>query len=107
MGISFNDHCYWSYYCVVMEMSIISEVFTELFFGQGAWLGLILFMTMTLGLVSKIKYSSIIMIPFTIFLGIFYLDNIASNSIFMWCAVLMFLTTVLIIVIELNRKGGK
>jgi len=70
-------------------MSEIEEVFNVLFFGAGSWLGLLLFLTIFLGLMLKWKYASCILIPIAIFIGLEYLNNDLG-----WHAITMFMTTV-------------
>jgi len=66
----------------------ITEVFDELLFGSGAWIGLIIILAIMLPLSVKIKYSSVIWIIVMIFLEIEYFNNISRESNFMWAIII-------------------
>lgn len=68
----------------VKKMSEASEMFTELLFGSGAWIGLILIMSVSLLVVYKIKYSSILFLIIFIFLGWEYFAQITSTTMHFW-----------------------
>jgi len=67
------------------------EFFQELLYGEGAFLGLILILTILILVNYKYKNSGILFIPIAIMMGIQYLNNISTSSNFMWCAIIMFL----------------
>jgi len=67
------------------------EFFQELLYGEGAFLGLILILTILILVNYKYKNSAILFIPIAIMMGIQYLNNISTSSNFMWCAIIMFL----------------
>jgi len=67
------------------------ELFNELLYGSGAWIGFLIILSIILLVSVSVKHSGIIFIPICIFIGIFYLDNVAVNSNFMWSAIIMFL----------------
>lgn len=73
-------------------MSAIDDVFTALFYGTGSWLGLLLFMTLTLGITFAWKYGGFLMMPVSIFLGITYLDNDLG-----WHGLIMVLVAIFIV----------
>lgn len=68
------------------------EFFNELMFGSGAWLGLILIVTIMLLVSAKTKMGGIFMCIISIFLGLEYFSNVATSSNFMWSAIIMFIT---------------
>jgi len=76
----------------------IEEIFNELFFGSGGWLGLLLLLTIIVLLGIKSKVLAVLFIPLSIFLGITYLQNVDPSSNLMWGGILMFLATVLLTV---------
>jgi len=69
------------------------EFFTELFYGSGAWLGLIILLILCLGMVVKWRYSGALFLPVMLFLGIDYLTNDLG-----WQALIMFFGSVFIVV---------
>lgn len=79
-------------------MSAIEATFTELFFGSGSWLGILLLLAIITALALKAKYMAVLMLPVCIFLGIDYL----TNELF-WNAIIMFLTTMFIIIGSYKR----
>ena len=84
-------------------MSDVTEFFTELLFGTGAWLGLLLILSIIFLVSLKDKMANYIFIPLTIFMGIMYLSNIAEDSNFMYASILMF-TTTFILMIRVVKK---
>lgn len=80
------------------------EFFTELLFGSGAFLGLLLIIGFMLMLVVLVKYSTIVLVPFAVLMIVLYLQNVSVNSNFMWSSVLMFFCIILMFVVEAKRK---
>ena len=70
-----------------------NEFFTELFYGSGSWLGLIILLILCLGMVVKWRYSGALFLPVMLFLGIDYLTNDLG-----WQALIMFFGSVFIVV---------
>lgn len=81
-------------------MSEIAEAFNELFYGAGAWLGLLLLLALIVSLTVKTKYAGVFMLPVTIFLAIDYLDYPAL----LWNSLIMFFASVFIVI---NLVKGK
>lgn len=73
--------------------SDVSIAFTELFYGSGSWLGLLLLLAIIIGLSVKSRFAGLLMIPVCIFLGISYL----SYPSLMWNGLIMFFASVFII----------
>jgi len=82
-------------------MGVVDEAFEALFFGSGSWLGLLLFLTIMIGLLLKWKYTGVLILPITVFLGIEYMEENLG-----WQSLIMFLTstfTLLYLIKELKR----
>lgn len=75
-------------------MSAISLAFQELFFGAGAWLGLLLLLAIIIALSLATKYAGLLMLPVCIFIAIEYLGYPAL----MWNALIMFIGAVFILI---------
>jgi len=67
------------------------DFFISLLFGQGAWLGVLIILMFVVALMLAWKYSGVLLIPVTIFLGIAYL----GEDLF-WHSIIMFLSAVFI-----------
>lgn len=78
--------------------SEIAEVFNELLFGSGFWLGLIFILAVAIGISYKYKYSGILFEVVLFFMGIEYYDNIAVDDNKMWGVILCFLGMIFLIV---------
>lgn len=89
---------------IVSEESVPQQWFNELLFGSGAWLGLTMILTLIFIVTVINKYAGLIFMPLTIFLAIDYLTMIPTNSNFMWGAILMLVTSVVIGVQAGTRK---
>lgn len=73
---------------------VVYEWFSELFFGTGAWLGLLIVISIIFIVTAKEKLSGIVFLPITVLMAINYFNNVPSNSDFMWSGVIMLLMTV-------------
>jgi len=73
------------------------EFFQELMYGSGAWIGLIIILGISLLVVAKVKYSSAPFAIIFLFLGIFYLNNVAADADFIWAVlIIMWLLTLIL-----------
>jgi len=61
-------------------MTLITELFSELLFGSGAWFGLLLILAVCLLVAYQVKYSGIFFTLFLLFLGIQYLTKITNEN---------------------------
>lgn len=87
-------------------MSEVEEAFQVLLYGEGAWIGLLLFMTVMIVIGAKSKWASILFIPLSVFIGISYLENVSVSSNFMWCAIMMFIMSISLTVrVTLTLRG--
>lgn len=77
----------------------IAAVFTELFFGSGAWLGLLLLLSIIFSLSLKNKLLNVLMLPVTIFLGIAYLGYPALT----WHALIIFLSSIILVINAMQK----
>ena len=84
----------------------IELVFTELFFGAGSILGVLLFLSIILLVSRVVRYSSILFYPILIFLGLEYLENLDAGSRFLWNTIIVWSAIPLLIFIESKNKGG-
>ena len=75
-------------------MNMLDQIFNTFFYGSGSWLGLLLFIILILGLVLKWKYSGALMLPISVFLGVEYLNHDGCQ----WHAIIMFLTSIFILI---------
>lgn len=78
----------------------MNDVFTAFFFGNGHWLGLLLMISLILGLVITFKYSIVLMLPVSILFGIEYLAEGLG-----WDGLIMFMTgTFILVYFVMNRR---
>lgn len=81
-------------------MGVVDEAFEALFYGTGSWLGILLFLSILIGLLLKWKYTGALLLPITIFIGIEYLTKDMG-----WYAIIMFFTSVFTLIYMM--KGAK
>lgn len=79
------------------------EFFEELLFGSGAWLGLILIVSIAFLVVSQVKYSSVFFAVIFLFLGIFYLEEVSSMSNFIWAVVIVWFMIPVLVLSDITR----
>lgn len=84
-------------------MTAIDDIFTALFTGSGSWLGLLLFLTLILGITFAWKYGGLLVLPVTVFLTFMYFDAGLG-----WQGLIMVLTGVFILtnLTVQAKKGG-
>ena len=95
-------------------MSEIIEFFNELMFGSGAWIGLILILSIAFLVSYKAKYSSLVFIMILIFMGMNYWDEVGGKisftSNFVWAIIIDFIGVIILALIllrDLNIVGKK
>lgn len=85
-------------------MSAASDIFYELLFGSGAWIGLILILSIAFLVGARNKYVNLLFIPILAFFGLLYLDNVAASANFMWSAVFCFIGSGLLVIQFAKQK---
>jgi len=85
-----SDHIYKP----LMMLTIAGQFFYELLFGTGAWLGIIIIVSIIITVTLREKLSGAIFLPICIFLGSQYLEKVAVNNDLMWGAILMFIMAI-------------
>ena len=81
---------------------IVNQAFQSLFYGDGSWLGIILLLSLCLGLVLKWKYAGVLFLPINLFIGIDYLNRNMA-----WHAIIMFFATVFILIFMIKTSKGR
>ena len=75
-------------------LEAVNAAFEALFYGSGAWFGLLLYLSIMLGLMLKWKYSGVLTMGPAIFIGIGYLTHDPSmpwHALIMWSSSLFLL----------------
>lgn len=80
-------------------MAGIEDVFIALFFGAGSWLGLLIYLAIIIGLLTKIEYAGALLLPVTIFLGIAYIEYDLA-----WHAIVMLFLSVFIVIYTVKKS---
>lgn len=82
-------------------MSVVGDAFLELLYGEGAWFGLVLMLTIMVGFTLKWKLAGVLMIPVSVFMGLEYLGrDLTWHTTIMLC-----LTVFLFYVVGKELKG--
>lgn len=89
----------------VLEALAELDILENLMFGSGAWLAFIVIICLILLVGFKIKYSSAVFVPTSIYLAILYWDNVAAdNNFIIASSLLLFAVIPLLIFMEYKRK---
>lgn len=73
-------------------LEAVNAAFEALLFGSGSWFGLMLMLSICLGLMLKWKYSGVLFFPVMIFLGIEYLGHdLPWHALIVWSSSLFLL----------------
>lgn len=85
------------------------EFFTELMFGTGAWLGIIIILAITLLVAYQAKYSSAVWFMVLLMLNFEYWQQIGGeidvSSNFMWSIIISYMGMALMAIILLRDLG--
>lgn len=77
---------------LVDKMTESAEFFTELLFGNGAWLGLAILLGILFLISIKVKYFGLFASVMSFFLGIQYFQTVTGASDLNWCGILCMLS---------------
>lgn len=80
------------------SLEIVNSAFEALFFGSGSWLGLLLLLSIMIGLLLKWEYTGAILLPISIFLGIEYLGKDMG-----WHCIIMFITSTFMLIYMMKK----
>ena len=75
-----------------MVFTAMDDFFTSLFYGTGSWLGLLLILSLVVGLTFAWKYMGLVMLPVTVLFGITYFSNNLG-----WHGLIMVFTAIFIL----------
>lgn len=82
----------------------VNEAFQSLFFGEGAYLGFLVYFMIQLAIMMKYKYAGVILVPINIFIALEYISQdmgwLALGTFFL-CAFIM------IFIAKSQSRGGK
>ena len=81
-----------------------AELFQELIYGSGAWIGVLIVVGLALLIVMAVKYSSLPMVFILIFYGIFVLQNATDPSNILFVVPIAWFSAPLLIFIDFKRK---
>jgi hypothetical protein len=85
-------------------MSDIELVFTELFYGSGIWLGLLIILSIVVALSYKSRYAGALCLPVTVFMGIDYITNYVDQYQ-LWASLIMFSASLFLVLHIATNKG--
>ena len=85
-------------------LDAVNAAFEALFYGSGAWFGILLYLSIILGLMLKWKYSGVLTLPTVLFIGIGYLTHDPSMP---WHALIMWFSGIFILLFIANKIGER
>lgn len=89
---------------VTLATGDFAELFQELAYGSGAWIGLMIVVSIALLITATVKYGSFPMIFVLIFYGLYVLDNAADPSNILFVIPIAWMCAPLLVFIEAKRK---
>ena len=89
---------------VTLATGDFAELFQELIYGSGAWIGLLIVVGLALLITVAVKYGSFPMIFILIFYGIYVLQNAADPSNILFVVPIAWMCAPLLVFIEAKRK---
>lgn len=69
---------------VILQSAIVNDAFESLFFGTGAIFGLIIFITLCVGLCFKWKYVGALLLPLIMLFEAEYVSRLNAGGNFVW-----------------------
>jgi len=79
--------------------------FESLFFGTGAWLGLLLFMIVCSALVAISKYCAVFVVIITVMFEVEYYNRLDIYGNHVWKMVILLFYALFVCVVALTKKG--
>jgi len=87
---------------VMTVLEQLNQVFEAMFYGEGVYLGLLLYITLIAGLVLKWRYMATLIFPISIFIGLEYLSR---NLV--WPSAVMFFTSIFLLGYMIKMFKGR
>lgn len=79
--------------------------FESLFFGTGAWLGLLLFMIVCVALVAISKYCAVFVVMIIVFFEVEYYNRLDIYGNHVWKMVILLFFALFVCIVALTKKG--
>lgn len=89
---------------VTLATGDFAELFQELAYGSGAWIGLLIVVGLALLITVSVKYGSLPMVFILIFYGIYVLQNATDPSNVLFVVPICWISAPLLLFIEVKRK---
>ena len=77
-------------------MTAVADMFDELLFGSGFWIGFIIICAFCFGIAYKFKYAGVVSECVFFFMALLYFDELATNSNYLWGAIMCFVSMILV-----------
>jgi len=81
--------------------------FESLFFGTGAWFGLLLFMICSMLLVAISKYCAVFVVIIIVMFEVEYYNRLNIYGNHVWKMVILLFFALFVCILGISRKGGK
>lgn len=78
-------------------MSTYANLFNELLYGSGAWLGILIILSLMVGVTAKIKEAGAVMVPIGVYLAIDYI----TKALY-WNSIIMIFTVCFVVYVALK-----
>lgn len=85
----------------------MNAVFESIFYGSGWYIGLLLFITVSIGLMKAWKYAGVLIIPIIVAFEVTYYERLDTNPEFAWNMIILLFLVVGIAIYTLTAKGDK
>jgi len=99
---------------VVITTLLVSPVkadaeadFESLFFGTGAWFGLLLFMIVSMALLAISKYMAVFIVIIAVMFEVEYYKRLDIYGNHVWKMIILLFFALFICILGITRKGGK
>lgn len=93
-------------YQIVEPESTVKQWFYELFFGSAKWLTLTVTLAIIIAIATWNGYAGIIFMPLTVFLSVWYFQNVPASSDFTWGAIIMMVSTIYILAMAIRKASS-
>jgi hypothetical protein len=82
--------------------SLVDDLFTNILYGAASWFGILIFLSLIIGLLFKWKESIVLLLPVSVLIGLNYMTNGLG-----WHALIMFLTAIFLLFYGLNEVKNR
>lgn len=90
---------------VLTVLETVNSAFESLFYGSGWYIGILIFMTFSIGLMKTWKYAGALILPIIVAFEVTYYNRLSTNPEFAWNMLILLFLAIGIAYYSVTHKG--